>query len=116
MTNDMKVGDLVLFYHSSTEVTGVAGVARVSAPAIPDDSAWNTKSGYYDPKSTPEKPVWFMVELEFVEKCKRFISLEEMKADPQLMGLMVIRRGMRLSIQPVEERHFNEILKLASTP
>lgn len=108
---DMKVGDLILFYHSSCEPPGVAGVARVNKEAFPDHTSWDPKSDYYDPKSKPDKPLWYMVEVEYVEKAPRFVTLEEIKGAPSLLGMLVIRRGMRLSVQPVEERHFEDILK-----
>ena len=108
----MAVGDLILFYHSSTEPPGVAGVARVAKTAYPDNTAWDKKSEYYDPRSTPEKPVWFMVDVAFVEKFSRFVELDELRKDPSLEGLLVIRKGMRLSVQPVSAAHFDIIRKL----
>lgn len=107
----MKLGDLVLFYHSSTDTPGVAGIARVCRTAYPDFTQFDSKSDYYDPKATPENPRWFMVDLEFVEKFPHFVSLDEMKQIPELEGLMVIRRGMRLSIQPVSPHHFETICR-----
>ncbi len=108
----MKVGDEVLFYHSSTEPPGVAGVAKVSREAHPDPTAWDRRSGYFDPRSTKEKPVWMMVEVEFVEKFPRFVTLEELKNRPDLGGMRVVKRGVRLSVQPVEERHARAIFKM----
>lgn len=116
MTANMKKGDLVLFYHSSTEPPGVAGVARVCREAYPDFTAWDPKSDYFDPKSTPEKPIWFMVDVEFVSEFPRFVTLEELKSNPSFKGMMVTRRGSRLSIQPVEEPHFRAVLSLAGAP
>lgn len=109
----MKRGDLILFYHSSVEPPGVAGLARVCKEAYPDHTSWNPKSDYYDPRSKKDKPLWFMVDVEFVEVFPRFVSLDELKANPALEGMMVIRRGMRLSVQPVEKKHFETILKMA---
>ena len=95
MRDTMKVGDLVLFYHSNAEPSGVAGIAKVC------------KEGY--PESTKGRPVWVMVDVEFVEKFAHFVSLAEIKAHPKLKGMMVTKRGMRLSIQPVDESHFKLI-------
>ena len=112
MRDQMKTGDAVLFYHSSADPTGVAGVARVSGESRPDATSWDKKSPYFDPRSTASKPLWFMVEVEFAEKFPALVTLEEMKADPALSGMMVTRRGARLSIQPVERRHFERVVEL----
>jgi len=109
---DMKVGDLILFYHSSTEPPGVAGLARVSREAYPDHTAWDPKSNYFDPKSTKDKPVWMMVDVEFVEKFPHFISLDALRSRPELEGMTVLRRGTRLSVQPVSEVHFGIVRSL----
>lgn len=112
MKNDMKVNDFVLFYHSNANPPGVAGLARVCKSAVPDYTSWDPKSEYFDPRSKPEKPLWFMVHVEYVEKAPRFVPLDELKATPLLEDMMVIRRGMRLSIQPVKSAHFQEVLRL----
>src|SRR5262245_39953084 len=88
MRDKMKVGDMILFYHSSTTPPGVAGLARVSASARPDATSWDKRSEYFDPRSTPEKPQWFAVEVEFVEKFPTYIPLDQLKADPSLKGMM----------------------------
>ena len=108
----MDVGDLILFYHSSTEPPGVAGVARVSREAHPDPTAWDRKSDYFDPRSTAEKPLWFMVDVAFVEKFPTYVPLDRLKADPKLSGMLVARRGMRLSVQPVDAGHFARVVEL----
>lgn len=109
----MAVGDLVLFYHSSCEPPGVAGVARVCREAYPDPTQFDRKSEYFDAKATRAAPRWHMVDLEFVEKLPRLVSLDELRDDPALAGMLVIRRGMRLSVQPVEAAHFRRVLALA---
>ncbi len=108
----MKVGDLILFYHSSTEPPGVAGVARVCKEAYPDNSSWDPKSDYYDPRSTPEKPLWFMVDVQFVEKFPTYVPLETLRSSPPLKDMVVVRRGSRLSVQPVTPEEFSFILEL----
>lgn len=111
MRDTMRQGDKVLFYHSSTKIPGIAGLARVASSAYPDPTQFNTASDYFDPKSTPENPRWMMVNIEAVSSLE-FISLEGMRQDPQLGGMMLLQRGSRLSIQPVSEKHFKHILKL----
>src|SRR5690606_23828048 len=108
----MKVGDRVLFYHSSADPPGVAGLARVCREAYPDFTAWDPKSKYHDPKSTPEQPRWFMVDVEFVEKFPRLVPLDELRATPGLEEMLVLRRGMRLSVQPVTRKQFDIVCRL----
>lgn len=103
---DMKMGDLVLFYHSSVVPPGVAGIARVCKQAYPDFTAWDKKNAFYDPRSTPTKPVWFMVDVEFVTKFNRIITLEEIRNNTRLEGMLVLKKGTRLSVQPVKKDHF----------
>ncbi len=113
MRDDMKQGDMVLFYHSNADPAGVAGVAKVVGAAYPDHSAFDRTSRYFDERSTPSKPVWFMVDIEFVEKFDNIVSLQLIKEDPELEGIMVAKRGMRLSVQPLSVQHFDHIRKLA---
>jgi predicted RNA-binding protein with PUA-like domain len=108
----MQVGDLVLFYHSNAKPPGVVGIARVCKEAYPDHTAWDPKSKYHDPKSTPEAPRWEMVDVEYVETLPRMVSLEALKADPKLEGMVVTQRS-RLSVTPVDTVHFRHVLKLA---
>ena len=105
MRDEMKKGDLVLFYHSNAEPSGVAGVARICKEGYPDFTAWDKKDIHFDPKSTKEKPLWFMVDVEFVEKFSHLVSLEELKANVKLKDMLVVKPG-RLSVQPVSEGHF----------
>ena len=112
MRDEMKVGDLVLYYHSNADPKGVAGIAKVCKTAYPDDTQWNRKSKYYDPKSSREEPRWFMVDVEFVERFPRVVELSELKETPGLEGMMVIQRGARLSVQPVEKPHFDLVRKM----
>lgn len=112
MRDDMKVGDRVLFYHSNTRPPGVAGLGRISRVAHPDLTAQDPSSAYYDPKATPENPIWMMVDVAFVEKFTHFVSLDEIRATPELKDMLVIRRGMRLSVQPVEPEDYKTVAKL----
>jgi len=108
----MRPGDLALFYHSNATPPGVAGVMRVASEAEPDTLAFDPDSKYYDPKSDPAEPVWFQRQMEYVATFPRFVPLEELKADPELEELAVIRRGQRLSVQPVTPEHFRHICRL----
>jgi len=115
MRDEMKEDDLVLYYHSNASPPGVAGVARVSREAHPDPTQFDPKSKYHDPKSTPEAPRWMMVDVAFVEKFPALVPLDALKAaEPQLDGMLVIKRGQRLSVQPVEKKHFARVLKMAA--
>jgi len=108
---EMRVGDLVLFYHSSTKPPGVAGIARVCREAHPDPTQFDPKSKYFDKTASRDKPRWEMVEVEFVEKLPTFVPLQQLRDDPDLDGMWVIKRGMRLSVQPVETEHFRRVVQ-----
>lgn len=112
MRDEMKLGDLVLFYHSSCDVPGVAGLAKVSKESHPDPSQFDKKSEYYDPKATFENPRWFMVEVEFVEKFEQVITLIELKKHKELEKMPLVQKGSRLSINPVTLAEFEKILSL----
>jgi predicted RNA-binding protein with PUA-like domain len=114
MRDEMRAGDLVLFYHSNAEPPGVAGVARVCREAYPDHTARDPKSSYHDPKATAADAIWMMVDVEFVEKFAALVPLETLRARKDLEGLLVTRRGQRLSVQPVERRHFDIIRRLGA--
>ena len=114
MMNDMQVGDLVLFYHSNAKPPGIAGLATVSKKAEPDPTQFDKKSEYFDPKATKEKPRWFCVKVKFKEKFKDLIPLEEIKSEKALKDMLVVQKGQRLSIQPVKEKDYKHILKMAN--
>lgn len=105
----MQKGDLVLFYHSSCTPTGVYGMGKVANVAHPDETQFDAKSDYFDPKATKEKPIWQCVDVAFVKKFKNPITLEAIKFEPKLEGMRVRERGSRLSVQPVSEKHFRYI-------
>lgn len=111
----MKVGDLALFYHSNAAPPGVAGVARVCRQAYADEAQFDSKSEYYDPKSRREDPRWSRVDVEFVEQFSTLVPLEVLKADESLEGMLVRKPGMRLSVQPVDLRHFKRVLRLGKS-
>jgi len=110
MRDHMAVGDLVLFYHSNAKPPAVAGLARVSREAHPDHTAFDPDDAHYDPKSNPDDPTWMMVAVEFVEKFERGLGLQEIRDDPTFREMLVVQPGQRLSIQPVEPHHFEQLL------
>jgi predicted RNA-binding protein with PUA-like domain len=102
----------VLFYHSNAERRGVAGVARVCSEAYPDHTAWDAADPHFDPKASPENPIWIMVDIEIVEKFPHFVPLDELRSRPELAEMLVLRRGMRLSVQPVRQEDFELVRAL----
>ncbi len=106
----MKRGDRVFIYHSNVKEPGIVGIAEVVREAYPDFTAWDPQSKYYDPKSTPDNPRWDMVDVRLLERFPRTITLEELKADPELADMKVVQRGNRLSITPVTEAQWQRIL------
>lgn len=114
MMKDMAIGDSVLFYHSNAEPPGIAGLATVSKLAMPDPTQFDNKSEYFDKKATAQKPIWYCVEVRFQKKFKNIFSLSDIKADKNLKDMVVVQKGSRLSIQPVNEKDFKYILKKLS--
>ena len=110
MRDEMVKGDLGFFYHSSCKVPGIVGIVEVVKEAYPDHTSWDPEGKYYDPKSTPEKPRWFMVDIKFKKKFKNYISLTDLKEMEGLEDIMLLRKGNRLSIMPIEKEEF-EIIK-----
>jgi len=109
---EMQVNDAVLFYHSNSKPSGVAGLATVYKTAVPDPTQFDKKSEYYDSKATLTKPIWFCTEVKFKNKFNNFISLEIIKNDKNLSGMMVVQKGSRLSVQPVSSTDFEYIYQL----
>ena len=112
MRDEMKKGDQIFFYHSNCDVPGIVGIAKVARESYPDFTSWDPESHYYDPKSNEENPRWFMVDVKFVKKFKRTISLAELKADPALEDMPLVKKGSRLSIMPIAEQQREYILGL----
>jgi predicted RNA-binding protein with PUA-like domain len=111
MRDGMKVGDGVLFYHSSCPEPGIAGIARVASGIKPDPTQFDPKSPYYDPASKKDDPRWLLVDVQAVRKT-RLLALPELRAKPELADLVVLRKGNRLSITPVEPAHWRIIEKM----
>lgn len=112
MRDQMQVGDRVLFYHSNANPPGVAGLGEIARTAYPDLSALDPESAYHDPKATEADPRWLMVDVRFVEKWAGIVSLATLRETPGLEDMMVIRKGMRLSVQPVTREQFWIITRL----
>ena len=114
MRDTMKLNDRVLFYHSNSKPSGVVGLARVAKEGYPDFHAWDPKSKYFDEKSTPDAPRWFMVDLKFERKFKRIVGLPELREVPELADMPLLNRS-RLSVQPCSKAEFELICQLAKT-
>ncbi len=112
MRDQMQVDDLAFFYHSNCAEPGIVGIMRIVRAGYPDFTAWDPESHYYDPKSDPDNPRWYMVDVQYERHLHRNISLRELKQHPQLLELPLLRKGNRLSIMPVEPAHWQFILKL----
>lgn len=109
----MSVGDLAFFYHSNADPSGVAGIARICKEAYPDHYAWNTRSKYYDKKSSKENPRWYMVDVEWVQKFPNLVSLQVIKITKGLQNMVLVKRS-RLSVQPVTNKEFEIIKKMGN--
>lgn len=114
MRDQMKLGDLVFFYHSNCAEPGIVGIAKVSKLAYPDRLQFIEGHKYYDPKSTPENPRWVNVDVKLVRKT-RLLSLKELRTYPELETMRILQRGNRLSITPVDPREWEFIMKLLSS-
>jgi predicted RNA-binding protein with PUA-like domain len=115
MRDEMKNGDLVLFYHSNCTPPGVAGIAKIVREAYPDHTAFDPDSPYFDPKSDPQKPRWMMVDVQFQKKFDRIIPLEELKTLRQLNDCALVQKGNRLSIMPISKAAWDAVLKIEAT-
>lgn len=112
MRDEMKVGDLGLFYHSSCEVPGVAGVVRIVSEAKPDPTQFDAKSEYYDKGSKKEEPRWLLVDVAWEADFKNFVPLTALRDEPRLADLLILRKGNRLSITAVDKKDFDLICKM----
>ncbi len=112
MRDEMKVGDEVFFYHSSCKEPGIVGIMKVASEPYADPTQFDKASKYYDPKSSADDPRWCLVDVEFVRKLDRTIPLSEIRETEGLDGLLLTRRGNRLSIMPVERKHWRKLLSL----
>ena len=112
MRDDMRVGDLVFFYHSNCKEPGIVGIAEVASEAYPDPTQFDPDSKYFDPASSRAAPRWMLVDVKFVKKFPHPVTLKAMQADPALEGMTLLRKGNRLSVMAVEATHWRHILTL----
>jgi predicted RNA-binding protein with PUA-like domain len=113
LRDDMKRGDGVLFYHSNAKPLAIVGVARISKEGYPDHTAWDPSTKYHDPKSDPQNPTWFMVDIEFVARFASPLCREQLVDEPELAGMALLQKASRLSVQPVTPAEWRHVLKLA---
>ena len=114
MRDEMKMGDQAFFYHSRQAEPAIVGTVRVVREAYPDHTSWDPSSKYFDEKSSPENPRWLMVDVQFENEFSRPVTLKEMRSIPELKEMFLLRKGMRLSVQPVTEAEFQLILAIAN--
>jgi predicted RNA-binding protein with PUA-like domain len=115
MRDSMKIGDGVLYYHSNGKKenpTGVYGLAKVASKPYMDETQFDKKDDHYDPKSKKENPTWILIDMSFVKKFKNIVTLNQIKFEPKLQGIMVAQAGSLLSIQPVSKDHFEFIINM----
>lgn len=112
MRDEMQPGDLAFIYHSSTDPTGIAGIAEIVKGGYPDETAFDKKDSHYDPKSSRESPSWYVVDVKAVEKFPEVITLERLRQTPGLEGMVLLKKGSRLSVQPVSSAEWARILRL----
>lgn len=112
LRDQMQVGDGVLFYASSADPSGVTGLAEIARAGYPDAFAWKKGHKYFDAASTPDKPLWYLVDVKFVERFPEIIALDALKTTPGLEQMMVIRKGARLSVQPVTKAEYDIVSRL----
>lgn len=113
MRDEMQEGDLVLFYHSSTDTPGVVGIAAVCSAPYPDPTAFDRRDPHYDPKSKKEKPTWYVVDVCFKKRFSKVLPLSMLRKEETLSGMPLLQRGQRLSVQPVDKKHFDHIMNMA---
>lgn len=109
---EMAIGDLVLFYHSNADPPAIVGIATVVKTAYPDPTQFDKKNKYYDPASRPSNPRWEMVDIKFVRKLSRPLSLPELRKERALKNMLLLQKGVRLSVQPISPEEWDHILSL----
>ena len=113
MRDVMEIGDMVIFWHSGGKPIGAAGIGKIVSKSYPDKTQFNKKSKYYDPKAKKEKPTWFLVDVGFVKKFKKIVSIEEIRKNNNLKNMKTLQKGSRLSITPLTKKEFEVIEKLS---
>ncbi len=113
--DQMALGDRAFFYHSSCQTPGIVGIMEIAGAAYPDPTAFMPQNAHYDAKSDPRNPTWMLVEVKFVSKLKHPVTLQRLKQEPALADMQLLKRGNRLSVFPVEARHWRRIMQLIAT-
>jgi predicted RNA-binding protein with PUA-like domain len=113
LRDTMKKGDQVFFYHSSADEIGIVGIAEIASDAKPDKTGWDPKDHHYDPKSSPANPIWFSRDVKFKKKFKKTLLLSELRNIKGLEKMVLLQKGARLSVQPVTEKEWDIIIKVA---
>ena len=113
LRDDMKIGDHAFFYHSSCAQPGIVGIVKIVKAGYPDSTQFNPEEKHYDPKSTDEKPIWYTVNVQLIKKFKHIITLEQIKQNPFLETMQLVKRGNRLSVMPVSTEEWQTILASA---
>jgi predicted RNA-binding protein with PUA-like domain len=116
LRDEIKPGDGVLFYHSSIKEPAIVGLAKVVSEGFPDATAFDPKSEHFDPKARPEHPVWYMVDIQYITDIDPPITRETLKYHPDLMNMEVLKKGNRLSVQPVTPKQWKAILNILRLP
>lgn len=114
LRDEIKSGDRVLFYHSNSNPSSVIGTAIVVKDGYPDYTAWDTNSDHPDPKSTPDNPIWYMVDIKAVEYFDTMVTLKQIRDEPTLSDMVLLRKGSRLSVQPVTEHQYHTISNIGN--
>lgn len=115
MRDDMRKGDLAFFYHSNCTEPGIVGIATIASDAYPDPTAFDPDDSHYDPKSDPDNPRWFLVDVKYKKQFRNTITLQELKQHKALADMKLLQKGNRLSIMPVTKKQWDYIIKLADT-
>jgi len=112
LRDEMKIGDQTFFYHSNCDVPGIVGIAEIVKEGYPDTTAFDPNEKHFDPKSDPKNPRWFLVDVKLVKKFNRTISLQELRENPMLADMLLLRKGNRLSVTPVSKTHWDFVLAM----
>jgi predicted RNA-binding protein with PUA-like domain len=114
MRDDMRIGDLAFFYHSSCDEPGIYGIIRIVKEGYPDHTAFDPTNDHFDAKSKPDSPTWYMVDVEFVEQFKRPVTLDRLRANAETLNeLLILKRGNRLSVTPITNSEWQRIVELS---
>ena len=115
MRDQMSVGERAFFYHSSCPLPAIVGIMEIASQSYPDPTAFDRDDPHYDPKSDADNPTWMLVDVKFVSKLKQPLALEQLKREPELADMRLLKRGNRLSVLPVDEKHWKHIVEMTTS-